>query len=98
MVEAATVEVEEREAAWVEGTEQVGTEAVLGVTARAVREAEKAEREVGWVREAAREEAAVAIFRRRRCGGRRCRERRTQHGPGDSCPRRVLCVLAAVDA
>jgi hypothetical protein len=59
VVEAATAEVEEREAAWVEGTAQVGTEAVLGVTARAVREAEKVEREVGWVREAAREEAAV---------------------------------------
>jgi hypothetical protein len=24
---------------------------------------------------------------RRRCGGRRCRERRTQRGPGDNCPR-----------
>ena len=39
MVEAAAAEVEEREAAWVEGTALVGTEAVLGVTARAVREA-----------------------------------------------------------
>ena len=38
-------------------------------------------------RSCAREDTAVAIYRRRRCGGRRCRERRTQCGHGDNCPR-----------
>jgi hypothetical protein len=32
------------------------------------------------------EDSAVA-FSRRRCGGRRCKERRTQHEFGDNCPR-----------
>jgi hypothetical protein len=41
-------------------------------------------------------EASVSL--RRGCGGRRCRERRTQRGAEDICPRWVLGVTAAADA